>query len=193
MDYTKKIKIGDKIYTAKTDFKTALKCNEIAEDETIGDFERVLGILYTLFGEDGINIPEHYEKLLKWAKNYLSCGNEEPAKGEADMSWQQDMPLIEASFMYDYKIDLTKENMSWEKFYSLVNGLSNSEFGNCCVLNRVRNLRNFDISTIKDAKERQKILEAKKMVALKKHKKQITEQQINSAKRFYEALGYRKE
>ena len=107
------------------------------------------------------------------------------------MDFVEDMDYIEASFMSDYQIDLTEENMDWHKFLKLMNGLSNSELGNCCVLNRIRNLRNFDVSTIKDSKERQKIAEAKERVALKKNRKEyhLTEEQEESVNEFYKSLG----
>lgn len=190
MDFTKKLKIDDTIYTAKIDFRTALRCIEIIDDETIGDFERALGVLRTMFGKEGINIPEHSEKLLKWAKNYLSGGVEvKDTQKEPDMDWKQDYDLIYASFQSDYKINLDETNMTWDRFYALINGLSNSELGNCCALNRVRNIRNMDLSQIKDEKERRKMAEVKKEVALKKHKKQATEEQKQSAMNFYKALG----
>ena len=193
MACVKKIQIDDTIYEAKTDFRTAIRCNEIAQDKTIGDFERTLGLICTMFGEKGIDNPPHYEKLLKWALNYLSCGEEVDNKKneEPDMDFSEDMDYIEASFMSDYQIDLTEEDMDWHKFIKLINGLSNSELGNCCVLNRVRNLRNFDVSTIKDAKERQKIAEAKERVALKKYKKEyhLTKEQEESMNRLNEILG----
>lgn len=186
----KKIKIDDKIYTANVSYKTAIKCNEIATDNMIGDFERLLGILCTVFGEEGIEIPDHYEKLINWIKDYLSCGKEiEETKEEPDMDFVQDMEYIEASFMSDFGIDLEKEDMSWSKFNKLINGLSNSEFGNCCVLNRVRNLRNTDPRTIKDKKEREKLIEAQKKVALKKNENKLTDEQIKSAEELYNSLG----
>lgn len=169
-------------YKINTDFRTALRCNEIAENESIGDFERVLGILYTLFGEECINRPEHYEKLLKLAKKYLLCGEEEkkPDNKEPDMDYIQDMDYIEASFMSDYHIDLSVETMHWYKFNKLMNGLSNSELGNCCVLNRIRNIRNADLKDVKDTKQREELKKAKQMVALKKKKKPTKEQQKNA-------------
>lgn len=188
----KKIKVEDTIYEANTDFRTAIRCNEIAQDETIGSFERSLGVICTMFGDNGLDNPSHYEKLLKWALNYLSCGEEiKDTREEADMDFVEDMDYIEASFMSDYQIDLTEENMDWHKFLKLMNGLSNSELGNCCVLNRIRNLRNFDVSTIKDSKERQKIAEAKERVALKKNRKEyhLTEEQEESVNEFYKSLG----
>lgn len=192
MSCIRKIQIDDTIYTANVEFKNVIECNRIATDENIGDYERVLGIICTLYGSEALDNPNHYEKLLKWALNYFSCGKEiKPTKEQPDMDYIEDYDLIWASFMSDYKIDLENEEMDWQKFYKLMNGLSNSEMGNCCVLNRVRNLRNFDASTIKDSKERQKIAEAKEEVALKKYKKEnnLTKEQEESMQRLNEILG----
>lgn len=187
-----KIQIEDTIYEAKTDFRTAIKCSEIAEDATIGNTERTLGLLCTMYGDKGIDNPPHYEKLLKWALKYLSCGEEiQKTNKDPDMDFTEDMDYIEASFMSDYQIDLTEEDMDWHKFIKLINGLSNSELGNCCVLNRIRNLRTMDLSTIKDPKQRQKIAEAKERVALKKYKKEnhLTAEQEASMEKLNEILG----
>lgn len=188
----KKIQIDDTIYTANTDFRVAIRCNEIAQDKTIGDYERVLGIICTMFGPDAVDNTNHHEKLLKWVKNYLSCGKEiEDTNEQPDMDYVEDMDYIEASFMSDFNIDLENEEMDWQKFNKLINGLSNSELGNCCVLNRVRNLRNLDLSTIKDSKERQKLAKAKEQVALKKYSKEynLTKEQEESMERLNEILG----
>lgn len=185
----KKIKIGDTIYNAKIDYKTAIRCNQIARDDSINDFERPLAIICTMFGADGLNNRRHYEKLLKWALNYLSCG--EVSDEEPDMDYVEDMDYIEASFLSDYKIDLENEDMSWHKFYKLLNGLSNSELGNCCILNRIRNLRTFDLSQISDTKEREKLRKAQESVALKKYKKEnnLTKEQEESMRKFNELAG----
>ncbi len=195
MSCIKKIQIEDIIYEANVDFRNVIRCNEIAQDDTIGDFERVLGIICTMFGEKALNNPNHYEKLLKWTLNYLSCGKEiESTNEEPDMDYVEDMEYIEASFMSDYKIDLENTEMNWQKFNKLMNGLSNSDMGNCCILNRIRNLRNFDVSKIEDDNERAKIIKAKQQIALKKNKKEIevelTEEQQKSVDEFYKALGF---
>lgn len=192
MSCIRKIQIEDTVYTANVDFKNVIECNRIATDDKIGDYERVLAIIYTLYGEGALDNPSHYEKLLKWALNYFSCGKEVTStKEQPDMDYVEDYDLIWASFMSDYKIDLENEEMDWQRFYKLLNGLSNSEMGNCCVLNRVRNLRNFDVSTIKDSKERQKLAEAKEQVSLKRYKKEnnLTKEQEESMERLNEILG----
>lgn len=197
MKYPEYAEIDGKKYKINTDFRVAIECNRIAEDETIGDYERVLGVIYTLFGEEGINTPEHYEKLLEMAKKYLSCDKELETRKqeEPDMDYIQDMDYIEASFMSDYRIDLSNEEMHWWKFCNLMNGLSNSELGNSCILNRIRNFRTMDLSQIKDKKEREKLAKLKKEFALKKNKskKKATEKEKQSAMEFLKMLKNGKE
>ena len=193
MDYPKYVEIDDKRYKINTDFRIAIECQDISTNEEIGDFERAMAIIYKLFGDEGIDTPEHYEKLLKLAVKYLSCGKEIDNKTneEPDMDFTQDMDYIEASFMSDYNIDLSNTEMHWWKFYKLINGLSNSEMGNCCVLNRVRNLRTFDTKDIKDPKELEKIKKAKAQVALKKKvvNKILTNEQQQNIDNFYKMTG----
>ena len=194
MNYPKYVEIDNIKYEINTDFRVAIECNRIAEDETIGDFERSLAIIYTLFGEKGLENFGHFDKLLQLAQKYLLCNKElESNNQEPDMDFIKDMDYIEASFMSDYNIDLSEIQMHWWKFMNLMNGLSNSELGNCCVLNRIRNLRTYDVSQIKDQKEKQKIIKEKQQVALNKNKKQETQKQKESAMEFYKALNLGKE
>lgn len=191
-NYPEYVIVNERKYNIKTDFRVAIRCNEIANDETIGELERALGVICTLFGKECINYPQDYEKLLKMAKKYLSCGKDldNVDDKELDMDFIQDYDYIVASFMSDYHIDLNDTKMHWWEFFNLLNGLSNSEVGSCCVLNRIRNLRNFDVNEVKDAKTRNKIIKAKNQVALKKDKKvEMTEEQKQSAEEFYKALG----
>lgn len=197
MNYPEYVKVEDKKYKINTDFRVAIECQDIATNESIGDYERALAVIYKLFGDEGINTPEHYERLLEMALKYLSCGKEVNTNSneEPDMDFMQDMDYIEASFMSDYNIDLTSEKMHWWKFYKLINGLSNSEMGNCCVLNRIRNLRTYDTKNIKDPKELERINKAKKEVALKKKvvEKKIDEKQQKNINDFYTMLENGKE
>ena len=103
----------------------------------------------------------------------------------------EDYDYIEASVMSDYHIDLSKEKMHWWKFYKLINGLSNSETGNCCILNRIRNIRNYDLTTIHDPKEREKVRKAQEQVALKKYDKRynLTQEQEESIRRLDEIIN----
>ena len=191
------VKIGDKKYKINTDFRVAIECNNIAQDDSIGNTERPLAIIYKLFGDEGLDNPQDWEKLLELGIKYLSLGKDTSDvdnNNEIDMDFNEDMDYIEASFMSDYNIDLANTEMHWYKFYNLINGLSNSELGNCCVLNRVRNLRTFDLSQIKDSKERERLAKAKEMVALKNTKKEVelTKEQEESMNKLNEIIGFKK-
>lgn len=192
MSYPEYAEVNGKKYKINTSFRTAIECQEIAYDESIGDFERAIAIIYKLFGEEGLKDFHNQERLMELAIKYLSCGKDiEETDEEPDMDFIQDIDYIEASFMSDYNIDLSSVDLHWWKFFNLMNGLSNSEFGDCCVLNRIRNLRNFDTKDIKDTKELERIKKAKQQVALKKRNKNqiLTSQQKENIDKFYEMFG----
>ena len=61
---------------------------------------------------------------------------------------------------FDY---LNKEkDIHWWEYNELISGLTNES-----ILNKIRDLRTYDISDIKDEKERKRIINAKNRVALK--------------------------
>lgn len=185
-------KVENERYDINTSFRVAIECSKIAEDETIGDYERALAIIYLLYGDKGLENPQHYNKLLEIAKKYLVCGKENTeSTDEPDMDYEEDMRYIEISFMSDYGINLSETDMHWWEFNKYIEGLSNSELGDCCVLNRIRNLRTFDTKEIKDRKERERIEKAKKQFALKKNKKEnhLTKEQEESMKELNKMLG----
>lgn len=194
MKYPQYVKIGNKKYKINSDFRVALKCNEVAQDETIGDYERALAIIYLLFGDQGLDDSQNHEKLLELGLKFLCCNKEKNDDNkEPDMDYEEDEELIKSSFKYDYGFNPYQlEYMHWWDFFNDLCNLSNSEFGDCCALNRVRNLRNYDTSKIKDIKEKRKIEKAKEQVALKKNRTiRITKEQEESMQRFLEQINYK--
>ena len=191
-NYPEYAEVNGHKYKINTDFRYAIRCDEIAKDPTIGDTEKALGILVTLFGEEGVDHPDDYEKLFNIAKKYLCCGEELINDEKIDMDLQQDQGYIASSFKYDYKYNPYQEKyVHWYEFYNDLCNLSNSDMGNCCVLNRIRNLRNCDTSKIKDTEEKNKVEKAKKLVAIHKpeERKNYTEQEIENMNKFKELLG----
>ncbi len=180
------VRIKDKKYKINTDFRIALKCNEIAQDTTISDTERGLAIIYLLYGDAGYDDKENRQELLNLAVKYLKCGDDEVEKlnEKPDMDLIQDYRLIEASFRSDYGINLTKENMHWWDFYTCLNGLTDK-----CVLNRVRDIRTCDLNTIKDSKERNRIKKLQKQFSLKEKEIPLTANQKEAHDKFYELMG----
>lgn len=172
-NYVEYALVNNKKYKINTDFRVALKCNKISESN-VSDEERAIAIIYLLFGDDGLKNPTDWEKLLKVAIKYLNINkeNNNGEEKEANMSFDEDWGYIQASFFSDYHIDLSKAKMHWWQFFDLLCGLTEK-----CVLNRVRFVRDFDISQIKDSKERERWIEQKEQVALKKVKDERTEEQ----------------
>lgn len=117
---------------------------------------------------NGLNNPQDWHGLMDIALKYLRCGKDvkeidKIEQEEASMDFQQDWSYIQASFFSDYHIDLSTTQMHWYQFYDLLCGLTEN-----CIFNRVRFVRDFDISQIKDSKEKTKWKKQKEQVALKK-------------------------
>jgi len=186
IDYPEYAEINGKQYKIDTDFNVALKCFEIVEDDTITDYERAIAIVYLLF--DFIPEDKDLNLFLQKASLFLQCGKDEieQKSNKKDMDFVQDKNYINASFMSDYKIDLSKEKMHFWQFISLIEGLTENS-----ALNRLRDFRNFDAKEIKDAKKRAEIIEGQKKVALKQDKPKIelTKEQQESMERLNKILG----
>lgn len=182
--------VNRKQYKINTDFKVALQCEKVGVDSNIDDKERALTIIYLLFGEEGLNNPQDWEKLLKSAQKFLACGNEKAENDEEpNMDYEQDEKYIKASFMSDYGIDLGKAKLHWWDFFDLMNGLSEDS-----ILSRVRYIRDYDTSEMKDSKDRNKMEKQKRMVALKpKKQKPITAEQQKNLDNFLKLTGMGKE
>ena len=186
--YPNFVEIDNEKFEINTDFRIALKCNAIATQNNVSDTEKALAIIFLLYGEKGLKSHAYYSKLMELGLKYLSCGKElKKSDKEPDMDYEQDMSYIEASFMSDYNIDLENTKMHWWKFNNLMNGLSYSEIGNCCVLNRIRHIRTMSTKGITDRQTLKEIAEQKKFFALKK--KGPNQKQLESAKQFQELLG----
>ena len=174
-NYPEFAKVNNRKYKINTDYRIALKCNEIAESD-VQDEERALAIIYLLYGDKGLDNNEDWKDLLPIALKYLNCGKKiEKNDEEANMSISQDWGYIQASFFSDYNIDLSKIQMHWCLFYNLLSGLTDK-----CILSRVRYVRDFDIEQIKDSKEKEKWIKQKQQVALiKKIEKSPEEKRLD--------------
>lgn len=165
----------DKIqYAINTDYETALACFNAIDDEDINDVERAYAVIGLLFGEN--TEIRNMDKAIEIAGIYLRCGKEqEIEKSPLDIDFEYDKELISASFLNDYQIDLENVKMHWWKYCALISGLTDT-----CVLNKVRDVRNYDLNEINDSKIRQKMAKQKQKVALpvkrtKKEKEEIDE------------------
>ena len=196
--YPEYVEVKGKRYKINTDFRVAIECNKIAMDKKIGDYERALAIIYKLFGEDGLDCTK-MSKLLELGLKYISILDdfENGLKDDLEEHFELDMSkckgLISSSFKFDYGYDPYElDYLHWYDFYNDLSNLSTSEFGNCCVLNRIISILNQEPKKIKENKERQKLVETQRMLKAKycvSNEKEMTKEQEESAEKFYELLG----
>lgn len=182
MGYPTKANVNGKLYDINTDYRVALECFRIIEDPFVGDTERALAIIYKLFGF--IPKDDELRAFLEKAEKYLSMGKtaDEQKKKPKDFDFNNDMQYIIPSFRSDYHIDIVNEKMHYYEFCTLISGFTDKS-----LMNRVRDIRNYDISKIKDQKLKAQMVEAKQSVALPVLEPQYTEEEINMIDEF-EAL-----
>lgn len=135
---------------------------QVADDETIGEHERGLAIVYIMYSfiPDIEEAHDYLEKAIKFLQCGKEASNNDSTAEEADMDIIYDLPYINASFMSDYHIDLSQNNMHFWQFCNLITGLTDK-----CVLNRIRDLRALDVKDF-DKSQRAKLIKAKAQVAL---------------------------
>ena len=182
MTYPEYATIDGKDYKINTDFNVALRCFEVIEDNEISDMERTLAVIFLLFGF----IPDdNLDKFLEKATLFLQCGKpkDNSSSGERDMDLNADRCYINASFMSDYKIDLSQTKMHYWMFIDLLKGLTEH-----CILSRVREIRNYDLSDVKDAKTRNKILKAQESVELPKKFTKEEQEAIDNFEKLFEKV-----
>lgn len=162
MIYPTSAEVNGVVYPIKTDLQTAKRCFTVINDDSIDGYERTLAVIYLIFGF----VPnENCDLFLEKARKFLQCGEEKEENKDdeepPDMDINYDEGYIESSFMAEYNIDLSTDNMHYWKFMHLLQGLSEN-----CVLSRVRKIRNYDLSEISDYKERTKMAEAQERFKL---------------------------
>lgn len=130
-------------------------------------------------------------KYLLLGKDKNSLKNDFHDKYELDFN--KCIGLIKASFKFDYKYDPYElKYLHWYDFYNDLESLSTSEFGNCCILNRITSILEQDPKEKKDNKQGQRLIEAQKLLSQKYCKQKevkMTKEQEESAKAFYKSLG----
>lgn len=160
MTYPQYAEVKGTKYKINTDYRVALRCFEVIEDTGISDEERAVAIVYLLFGD----VPlEYMEDFLRIAGNFLRCGETQATQetAEKDMDFAADEKYIVASFMSDYRIDLSSVDMHFWQYIQLIQGFTERS-----VMSRVREIRNYDLAEIKDPKARANMVKAKAAVAL---------------------------
>lgn len=182
--------VNGRKYKINTDYRIALKYNEIVQDEDISPYEKVLGGILMFYGEVGLAFPEDLEELSKGILTFLKgrpssvTGKQAKPNVVKDMDYNKDFGLIVASMRSDYGIDIEKEKIHWWTFFDYLNGLSTE-----CALNKVREIRRRDLSKEKDREEKSRIKELKDLYSLEEKKVDLNKEQIQGVETFYQLTG----
>lgn len=161
MELIKYATIQGKKYEINTDFKVAMKCDAIINDPNIDDYDRGILVTGLLFGEDSPYCNEALEK----ATIFLGGGQKESTKKIIDL--EQHWNLIYSAFKSQYGINLHSEDLHYQEFLMLLQGLKDQ------VLTDVVDLLTYDLSTVKDPKQKRKILKAQKQFQVKEKPKEV--------------------
>ena len=162
MMYPEAITISGVEYDINTGYQYALACFKCINDPNATDVERAYGVLGLLYKIQPGDKQEATRMAIKYLQLGKDPGDTEASERTPDMDFEQDMHFIRASFRTDYGIDLNRNpDMHWWEFSELLQGLKDN-----CILNRIRDLRNVDLTRIKDPDARRRIAQAQRAHAL---------------------------
>lgn len=130
-------------YLIRTSFRIGIQICLCLQDEELTENERLgiaLGLLY------GNGIPDDINVAIEGLSWFIACGVKQNSSNNHKtlLYWDFDAQRIFSSFMATYKIDLSKEDMHWFKFMSMMGSL-----GNSTALSRAMEIRGYDMKDLK--------------------------------------------
>lgn len=169
--YPTKMEANGRLYKINTDFRIGLACFRALNDFEITDTERFYAVQTLLLGENVL--PQDEIVLKNKIEIYLRCGQEKNTSNEEiDFDYIQDEQTTRTSIRQCYHINLNEiEYLHWYEYNELISGLTTES-----LLNKIRDLRSYDLSEVTDEKQRAKIIEAQNRVALKSDRPKTKEE-----------------
>ena len=164
-----------------SDFRTILRCYEIAEKNTKGKHISPEGLIkmLSLFYEVSERMTEEHIDQMFW---FMACGREKQKKhfprkaaginGNTPFDFEKDADLIYAGFYQQYRIDLQKSNMHWWKFMILLENL-----GEETRLSRLIEYRTIDTNSKNLSKEARNFYKAMQRYYKLKNNVEISDKQ----------------
>lgn len=165
-------------------FDVVLRTQELKEDPNFNDYEKI-EIMFEMLVKNpaDISIVEKSEIVKIIFDKFIN--KEESGMGDDDEQAQQtlttkkkiydfdqDADAIYASFLFDYNIDLIEQQgkLHWDKFIALLNGLSDKS-----PFKQIIQIRTMKVPKPNkhNADERKKIIEAKRIYALKENRQTV--------------------
>ncbi|MBL7575367.1 Bacteriophage Gp15 protein [Peptoniphilus asaccharolyticus DSM 20463] len=159
----KEIYIDSLKYNINYDFRYGLLFEELMNDTTISDSEK-LTLAVKLYLEN--QYVENYEEAITQIFNFYLCG-ETPRKTKKKkrenpvFSYEEDAGLIFAAFKEVYNIDLVEDKIHWWKFRALFDALPDT-----CQFRKVVGYRAIEINQNMTDSQKKFYKEMKKIYAL---------------------------
>ena len=150
----------------RTDFRYWIAFLACISDESLPQDMRVVKALELVYREiENERIGEHICGALEFIRGWHEAKEQVKENSNAVVDFEHDQHLIYAAFLQDYGIDLTRANMHYYLFMSLLFSVSqNTRFGEALYYRSVK------IAPGCDKHTRKQIQEGKKIYAIKKAK-----------------------
>lgn len=140
---------GGRKHPIKTDFKIWLEFSELIKNKGF-DSKKIVNIFKLLFDELPPNLLEALRAVFEFYAHSDKSDTKSREKNKKRVfDFEYDADLIYASFMQQYKIDLTEASMHWWKFKALFQSLSEDT-----QLMEAVKYRSVRLCDIKDKKQR---------------------------------------
>lgn len=159
--FPKTVKVGDRRFPIKTDFRAVLKLLDCVESGE-GQEDKLMAIL-GMYKE----LPADVEAAVRAVTDFLAGEkegkqDEEEKERKKTISYKKDAPYIIGDFLRFYNIDLTScRYLHWQKFQILLAGLSEDSETKKRIAYRC-----MDVGKIKDRHERARIIRIQKAIAV---------------------------
>ncbi|MBO4543876.1 MAG: hypothetical protein J5725_11940 [Bacteroidales bacterium] len=131
-------------YLIRTSFRIGMQICLCLQDNEFTDEEKIETALTLLYG---YGIPTNVELAVQGLEWFITCGikqNTKTGQNKTLMYWDFDAQRIFSSFMATYGIDLSKEDMHWFKFISMLGSL-----GENTALSKAIEIRGYDLKDLK--------------------------------------------
>ncbi len=149
-------------YPIDSDFQTGIMISQCMADESLSKDEQFLTAMDLLFPQDKPPVNEAAEAIT-WFMNEFNHDNRTNKKENEKIVFDFDIDQwrIYAAFWSQYHIDLNTAQLHWFVFMGLLSNLTE------CALTRVMDIRQKEITPKMSRKEKNALMAAKKIFAIK--------------------------
>lgn len=173
-------------YPIDSDFQTGILISQCLVDSELTEYEKYATAINLLFPDE--NNRPNVERSIEGLSWYLTeFQHDNPGKKEKHvevMDFDIDQWRIYSAFLMQYHIDLNTEKLHWFVFMGLLSNLNECSFTN------VMSIRQRDINPQMSKKEKESLIEAKKVFAIKKVTEEpLTEEEQKRVEEFMKYIG----